>query len=477
MFFRILLPVTLITFFLFGCTPKVAEDLQKTEEAVTEKPVTPKPDKKLSPCPKFTDAPNPDEAETNYVLYRDFLRAKDWDQAFDYWQKVYEVAPAADGERNTLLADGIRFYEHFIRQSTDEDKKQEYIDEIFTLYDKIDECYPQGGFIAGRKAFDYYYKYPELKTKEEIYAMFKASIDTDGEKTNDFVINPFTSLLVQLYFDEKISMEEAQTYQQKVRDILAYGLRECEGVGCDRWKIVESYAPVRLEAFETAKGFYDCDYYMDKFYPDFEAAPTDCDVIRTVFSRLNWGGCSKDDERFKAIIRAGNENCVEASNLKLAYDALRNGEYNKSIELFEKAAGEEEDNAQKAKIKLTVAKVYYSHLRNFSKARQYARESANFNPNVGEPYLLIGRLYASSGPLCGPGTGWDSQIVVWPAIDKWQQAKRVDPSAAAEANRLIGTYRQYMPKKEDIFQRSLKAGSSFRVNCWIQENTTIRTAD
>jgi len=90
--------------------------------------------------------------------------------------------------------------------------------------------------------------------------------------------------------------------------------------------------------------------------------------------------------------------------------------------------------------------------------------------------MLIGTLYASSGPLCGPGTGWDSQVVTWPAIDKWQKAKSVDPSVAGEANKLIARYRQYMPAKGDIFQRSLTEGASFRVRCWIQETTTIRSA-
>lgn len=461
---------------LYACSPKVVQEVPQ-EIVVEQKPVQAESKKDLSPCPKFTDAPNPDEAETNYVLYRDFLRAKDWNQAFDYWKKVYAVAPAADGERNTLLADGIRFYEYFLTQTTDKAEKEKYIDEIFTLYDQVQTCYPQGGFIEGRKAFDYYYKYRDRKTKDEIFQMFKASIDMDGEKTNDFVVNPFTSLLVEQYFADKISMAEAQQYTQKILDIIAYGKEHCEGVGCDRWEIIESYAPVRLEAFEVAKGFYDCEYYVAKYYPEFEEQPTDCDVIRTVFSRLRWGGCDESDERMKTIIRTGNENCVEESDLKLAYDALREGEYEKSVQLFEKAIEEEEDQAKKAKITLTIAKIYNAHLRNFSKSRQYARKAAELNTAWGEPYILIGRLYASSGPLCGPGTGWDSQIVVWPAIDMWQKAKRVDPSVSGEANKWIGRYRKYMPTKEDIFQRSLRAGSSFKVGCWIQETTTIRTAD
>ena len=58
-----------------------------------------------------------------------------------------------------------------------------------------------------------------------------------------------------------------------------------------------------------------------------------------------------------------------------------------------------------------------------------------------------------------------------------QKAKRVDPSVKAEADKWIGRYRQYMPNREDVFIRNLKAGQTFFVGCWIQRSTIIRTAD
>jgi len=135
------------------------------------------------------------------------------------------------------------------------------------------------------------------------------------------------------------------------------------------------------------------------------------------------------------------------------------------------------DNLAKAPVALIISKIYYAHIKNFPAARQYARKSAELDPSSGEPLMIIGKLYASSGPLCGPGTGWDSQVVTWVAIDKFEQAKRVDPSVADEANDWIRRYRKYMPTKEDIFFRQLKAGQSYTVPCWIQERTKIRTSD
>jgi hypothetical protein len=85
------------------------------------------------------------------VLYRDFLKAGDWNQAFDYWKKVFAVAPAADGKRNSVFADGVRFYEYFLSQSQDSLQKEQYIDRIFQLYSGIDSCYHEGGYASRAK--------------------------------------------------------------------------------------------------------------------------------------------------------------------------------------------------------------------------------------------------------------------------------------------------------------------------------------
>lgn len=461
----------------WGCTPKTGEEIaQETPEEPAQQVEQPT---EIGPCATFDDAPNKNRVMRNYVLYRDFLKVENWSDAYERWRRVFKVSPAADGKRNTVLTDGIRFYEHFMAEAESDEAKDAYVDSIFMMYDRIDQCYPEGGYVPARKGFDLYYEYPERASREEIYQLFKQAIDVGGDETPDFALNPFSALLVEMYREDKISVEEAQEYQQKVRDILAKGLAECEGRACERWKTIEQYAPERLEYFETVKGFYDCDYYADKYFPEFRENPNDCDVIRTVFSRLRWGGCSEDDPRFQELLTAANTNCrsTDKGVIGQAYECLRNADYDCAVEKFQQAVSESDNPERRGEYLLLIAKIYNAHLKDFSKARNYALQAAEERPSWGDPYILIGRLYASSGPLCGPGRGWDSQVVVWPAIDMWQKAKRVDPEAAAEANEWIRQYAQYMPNKEDVFIRNLKVGDSFYVGCWIQRSTTIRTAD
>jgi tetratricopeptide (TPR) repeat protein len=165
-----------------------------------------------------------------------------------------------------------------------------------------------------------------------------------------------------------------------------------------------------------------------------------------------------------------------SGSLACGRDALNEGRYQDAIACYKEYVATAQDPAKRAKYNLRIAKIYYGHIKNFSRSREYARLALNDQPDLGEAYLLIGKLYASSGPLCGPGRGWDSQIVTWPAIDMFTKAVQVDRSVASEANRLIREYSRYMPSVEDIFQRQLSEGQTFFVPCWIQESTIIRAA-
>jgi len=463
-----------LTLTFWACTPKAAQVIQEEDQTSTTKET----DENLSPCKNFEDAFDPDDTRSNYIIYKDYIEFENYEEAFELWNKVYREAPAADGKRNDVFTDGVFFYERLALGSEDSIMKAQYIARIFSLYEEAATCYPEtASSIKGQKAFDLFFKYPDMASKFEIYQLFKEALDEDQSTKQYFVLNPFTSLLVDVYNEGQISKEEALEMSELVQSILKEGLETCSGKSCESWKIIEGYVPQRLEAFETIKGFYDCEYYIDKYYGEFLEDSTNCEVIQTLYIRLSWAECSTGDTRYQRLVSAANDLCVEDKELKVAYNLLKEGAFKKAIDAFIEAEVLEETEEDKSKVNFIISKIYYAHLKNFPQARKYALKAAKQRPNWGEPYLLIGRLYASSGPLCGPGTGWDSQIVVWPALDKWNYAKKIDPSVSKEANKLIGQYARFMPSKEDLFFRTLQNGQSFRVGCWIQENTKIRTSD
>ena len=367
--------------------------------------------------------------------------------------------------------------EYFWTQETDSLKKDEYAKNVLRLYDEVIECYGKEGYVIGRKAFDLYYKYNGFASELEIYEMFKRSVDLEGDNTQAFILNPFTALLTNLVLEEAIPNEEASHYANLMLKVLALNKEKKSPADWTKegWDIVEDFTPQRLEAMEGIKGFYDCEYYKNKYYNSFDESKDSCENLISVLGRLRWGDCPLDDPELMVKANIYKEKCMEAT--PQCRDHLSEGDFSEALKCYEEKAEQSEDDELKAQYYLIIAKIYYGELKRFSLSRKYALEALKYKPNWGDPRILIGKLYASSGPLCGPGRGFDSQIVTWPAIDEWNKAKSVDPKVATEANRLIGRYSQYMPNKEDIFQRNLKVGDSFFVGCWIQRTTIIRTSD
>ena len=459
-----------------SCTPKVQEVVPDPAPVVEVKvPETPD-----NPCGTLQDLSGAakEETENAYVLYRDNIKLQDWDEAFRLWKKAYYGAPAANGRIKYQFEDGIKIYKHFYDNETDPGLKREYMDSIMAIYDKRVECYGERYYVTGRKAFDYYYSFYSQIELDSIYEMFKVAVDGKKQRADYFVINPFTKILSDKIVAGDIDMDEGRYFAGLLLDAIAYG--NASGKNKEAWAIINEYAPPRLENLEGIKGFYDCQYYKDKYYALYQADPENCEIINRAYSRMLWGDCDKEDAIVLEIFEIKEEKCYTPppppGTLRQAYNAYTEGKYNESIDLFEEFIEKTEDEEKKFKYNLLIAKIYYADIRNFVKSRQYAMKASEHKPESGEPYLLIGKLYASSGPICGPGTGWDSQIVTWPAIDMFEVAAK-DPLVADEAKKWIRTYWQYMPKREDIFQRTIKAGSSFKVGCWINRTTTVRTAD
>lgn len=471
--------ILLLTVFVFqACSPKVAEEVKEVVEEPVKVETPQEPENPCMTLSKLSPADR-DEAETAYVLYKDQVKQNNFEAALPLWKKAYGLAPAANGSIKYQYEDGIKIYKSFYEKTMDNALKQSYLDTIMSIYDKRVECFPADETtVKARKGFDYYYYYSAHAPAGKSYQLFKDVIDSKGEKTDYYVVNPFTKMLFDKLVNKEISVAEGEKYAMKLWDILDYGTNS--GKNKDAWAIVNDYAPSRLESLEGIEGLYGCEYYTDKYYPGFEANPTDCDAINLAIRRMLRGNCDPNNEKLKALNQAKAQHCkvvVSAGPLKTAFDTYQAGRIKEAIVQFEDFVNTTTDIDKKAKYTLLIAKIYYGDLKNFPKARTYAEKAASIKGNWGDPYLLIGKLYASSGPLCGPGRGWDSQIVTWPAIDMFTKAKNVDPSVAAEANKWIGQYRQYMPNTEDIFSRGIKEGSSYKVGCWINRSTTVRVSD
>lgn len=471
--YTLLLSILLVAA-ISACSPKVVEVVK---EEPKEEPKIKTVD---NPCITFDEVPpaRRDKVETAYVLYRDFIKVKDYAKAIPQWEVAYYGAPASNGRVKYQFDDGVKIYTHLYKEANTAEDKARYVDSVMSVYDKRVECFGEKAYIQGRKAFDLYYSFPGHATDAEIFALFRENLESKGDKADYFIINPMTKLLHDGLTAGTIPYDEGQVLAKQLMKTIKYGQQNCKGQLCKAWQTIAEYSPVRLESLEGLDGFYDCEYYTEKYFPIYQQDPT-CYNVELAYRRMLRGGCLETDDRIVELKEKKATDCYKPPPapglLRQAFDAYNAGKYTEAVDIFGKFVNKTDDDSKKFKYTMLIAKIYYRDIRNYPASRKYALEAAQYNSASGEPYLLIGKLYASSGPLCGPGTGWDSQIVTWPAIDMFSRATS-DPETSTEARKLITQYRKYMPSQADLFQRRMKEGQSFKVPCWIQETTTVRAA-
>jgi tetratricopeptide (TPR) repeat protein len=412
----------------------------------------------------------PDEQKllAEYSTYREFFKQENYTDALSHWRYVVAVAP---GFRKQPFIDGITMYESFLEKELDSTNKERLIDTILMLYDHRVKCHDEAGFVLGRKAYSMYKMRP--KSYDDIYATMKESFKLQGNSAeyfliptyfnytviqwklkkidNDAVLNTYDELTAIIEYNEKNNAEEG-SYYVKMRDaidqMLPANLLSCEALIArvnDRWeaekddtaKVSKYYYSLRMAKDSTGNTCYDSDAYKKVLNRLYEMKPT-----------------SEMAEQ-------------------IAVQLFKEGKESEAIAKFNEAIELESDMDKKGSLCLNIAKILRSQNK-FSQSRTYAYKALDYKPNWGEPYILVGDLYASSGSLCGPGTGFDSQVVVWAALDKYYKAKAVDPSVADDANEKIARYSQYMPTKTDLFERGIDEGSAYTVGCWIGETTTAR---
>ncbi|MGB0862080.1 MAG: tetratricopeptide repeat protein [Saprospiraceae bacterium] len=440
-------------------------------------------------CEGFSNYPLGTEAgKRNHYDYRQAIKKGDINKALPFWRKAMKYTPAGSSAH---YIDGVKIYEYLIKQTSDTNKIVALKDSMYALFDQRITCVTKTnkkkGDILTRKA---YTMYKHNADYELIYSNYKKGIELAGNKVKSFVLYPFAYVTVEQFKVGKITNKEAQELYATLSKIIQYNIENSKKE-TDIMKfneLLEKVDDVFYQNLEPA--IFDCEYYSNIYLPMYEAHPDSAELFRSIYHKLVSSGCDKYSpilaeihqkdsllfEKEKQLAKLAQYEAAPKS--KKAYWAYQDGDYMRSAELFVEGAAEDEgvDLSTRAEMCFKAAQICFANLKKYDKARTYAERALAYRPNWGKPYLLIGDLYASSGPLCGTGTGFKSQVVTWVAIDMWKKAKEIDadPFIQKKAQAQISKYTQYMPTSEDLHVRKLKEGQTYTVPCWIQRKTIVR---
>ncbi len=412
-----------------------------------------------------------EECLMNISLFNESAKNKQYADAVAPWNAVYEACPSANRAIYTRGADILGWQ---ISQAQTEEEKTALKNKLMELYDNRikyfgnDTKYPTP-YVLGLKGLDYCQFFTEDALKLPAYEWLKQSIEGMNNKSQLTVLSKFSELSNNLYKADPTKYGEQYIADyQMVSDLLGMIAANPSNRNAQNAQKIKDY----LDNVFAVSGAANCDKLDELYAATVQANLTNLEMLEKIMKLYGSVGCTDSDVYFACAENAHKLQPTAESAAGCAAMSAKKGDYRATIAYYNEAFELSEDAQDKADYLYNNAVYSFSELKEFSNARQYARQSLEVIPNQGRCYLLIGLMYAGSKPYDNPVL---NKTVFWAACDKFNRAKAVDPSVAEEANKLIATYSKYFPTTEEIFfQPELGAGQTFTVGGWIGETTTCR---
>lgn len=419
----------------------------------------------------------------NVSLFNESVKNKQFADAYGPWWEVYNTCPNAN---KAIYTQGSKIIDWKYANTTDPAEKERLRQLILEMHDKRikyfgdDPKYPTA-YILGQKALDYCQYFPEDELKEPAYQWFKQSVEGMGVKSQMQVLAKFVDVSYAIFkSNPDLYGEQFISDYELASELLAKQAADPSNKNAKYAAQQKDY----VDNIFAVSGAADCSK-LDEIYAKVVADNADnLDMLTKVAALYKRVKCTESDIYFAACENAHRLQPTEESAAGCARMSVKKGDFRTAINYYEEAISraqaidpQDEDIAD---YQYNIALIYYSDLKNYPQARAYARQSLASKEDQGRCYILIGLCYAGSQPYStadypAAKAAILNKTVFWAAVDKFVQAKRVDPSCAADADKLIAAYSKYYPTKEEKFDLPNElGGSTFYVGGWIGETTVCR---
>ena len=410
-----------------------------------------------------------EECMTNLSLFHESVKNNQFEEAYGFWLPVYQSRPDMN---KAIYTDGAKILDYRYNQATDEAVRKALRDSIMQLHDDrikyFDEARYPDEYVLGVKAMDYLTYFTEDELALPAYEWLKTSVTALGAKSQITVLRKFVEVSYNIYKSntDQYSDQFLADYQMAAAaldQIAVAGGKNAEHATHQKAYVDRLYA---------ASGAADCGQ-MDQMYASVVAeSASDIEKLGSIMKLYRRLGCTESDVYFAAAEHAHKLQPTSESAAGCAQMCIKKEDYAGALEYYKQALSLVTDDEDKADYLYRMANVYVA-MKNYQQGASYAQQALDVNAEDGRCYLLLGICYASAKIYDDPIL---ARSVFWVACDMFQKAKKVDSSCSSDANKLIATYRQYFPSKEDVFfHKELNEGSAFRVGGWIGKTTTCRS--
>ena len=437
---------------------------------------------------------------TNISLYREVFKQRNYKEAYTPWKAVVTNCPLST---RYIFADGPVILDALIKDEKNQALREQYIKELFELLELRIKCYPEDeGYTLGRMGVFTEKLYPEEYKK--VYEYLGKSIDLSGAESSPQVLDLYFQAAEKYMIKEKLSTDTIIEAYDKVSEVMELMLDKLElqleavmrrvyelntnfEEGTIRKEDYDAtYETIRKDSAQVANELLQLRNVSNNLDVRFSKHAS-CEMLQQIYGkRLE---TSKEERLLRQIIKFfRKKDCTENDIFATAVEELhkisptastafymgvlynKKKQYHEALNYFKEAAELYEKESEIINTYIMMADCYIKMGQGAS-ARETANKILRLNPQKGIAYILIGDAYAAAVSSCNtdiPGAAY------WAAADKYAKAKSVDASIAETAQKKLNEASVRFPKIETFFQQGYTSGQSYRIECWINETTTIR---
>lgn len=409
------------------------------------------------------------ESLNNFIS---FYKQKDYNEAYIQWSKVNERCPA--GASQSFYAYGIRMLEKILDaevEAGNADRIPLLQDSILMVHDWYIENFPStskhpnnGCEVLADKA-NAYYEYFGKDSAEVANAWLKEAVDclgatADAKTLSNYYITSFYAMKNLEGEAAEAKLTEMLTEYLTLSDYVDEAIATAVSEGDER--NAKIYEKVKGNIDQVFVTIADCGEMVPVLQRKYNEAPEDMVMLEKILRLLNKKDCT-DNELYLPVataVHAATPSATSAYSIGINYAKAEN--YSEALTYLEQAVELCPDCGDRATYILKAGQVA-SFVGNAYKAKSYAQQLLELNPESADAYMLIGDAIAGAAKACDDGA-LGMRAAYWVASDYYARARSLgDDELKERADKKISNCTKQFPTVDDIFTVGKAAGDTFKV--------------
>jgi Tfp pilus assembly protein PilF len=399
------------------------------------------------------------KCKENLSMFREYYKQKNYADAYNPWIWAFNNCPESS---QNIYKNGPKIVKE--KMKAEKENVSAYVDTLMMIFDQRIKYFGKEGYVLGLKGYELIGV--DKTRSEEAIGYLKQSLDLDGNDASVQAVYGYMKAMVNLEKSENKTKENVLEAYDMVSEIIDFNI-------INESKSTKNFIKYSEKITSLFTPYANCDDLIKLFAQKFATSADDVKFLKRITKLLGDENCTDSDLFFNASSRLYELDPSAVSAYQMSKMSIEKGKKYDAIAFANNAIDLEDDPNKKSKYYLALADAYRSS-GSYSSARGAVYSALELRKGWGEAYINLGSIYVAGAKSCS--TDFETQTAYLIAVDAFKKAL-LDPETNDRASKSISTYSKYFPTKETCFFNNVTAGTKYKIGCWIDKTTIVRTSD